>query len=97
MSSTPFLHLSQKGSSSGTRSRLKHNFSLSKVDGQANWMKGFSKLVDEELEVKLLAFHQGSVISEESFKNYLLKCHGLSIQTTQDKEGSTEPVHQVYS
>ena len=60
-----------------TRGGLQQNLSLAKTDGEAKKAWGLRKLVDIKLGVRFLVCHEGTIVSEEWFKDD--PCDGLGL------------------
>ena len=71
---------------------LKQDLCLAEGDGESEEAGGFCRLVDDDLEVRLLIRHEGMVVSKQCFQDSLFHSHCLGCQSAKVEQGAIEPI-----
>ena len=76
---------------------LKQDLCLADADGETEEAGGFSKLVDNDLEVRFTMRHVDTVISKQCFQDSLFHNLCLGCQSAMVEQGAVKPILKVHS
>lgn len=79
------------------RAGLKQHFCFPKADDKAKQVGCFSNLVDNELESRFHACHEGTVIGKEDLHDQFLDHIGFHSEAMEVKERSVQSIPDVHS